>query len=214
MGATGLFGRSPAVRARLRSCTGWVESGGYRELIVPWLPGYENSSPVRIGNDGLPANCSSTSSAEIADAMFQALKGRHGAIGTRPCAAGPVVLDYLATAWRATGRRHLGGARAARQHFVHSKIMAWVAFDRAGETSWNLKAFHEPGGTMARDSRRNPCRGLRSAVSTRTLTALCRPTASKRPRCQPCLLIPMVGFSSAPRTRGSAERFGLSRIDF
>ena len=50
--------------------------GGERwlpEQIVPWLPGYENSSPVRIGN-GASQQLQLDVFGEIVDAMFQALK--------------------------------------------------------------------------------------------------------------------------------------------
>src|SRR5215472_11096411 len=77
------------------------EVGGERwlpELIVPWLPGYENSAPVRIGNDA-SRQLQLDVFGEIADAMFQALKA-----GMPPSARGlqlrPVVLDYLAKIWR------------------------------------------------------------------------------------------------------------------
>jgi GH15 family glucan-1,4-alpha-glucosidase len=105
--------------------------GGERwlpELIVPWLSGYENSSPVRIGN-GASQQLQLDVFGEIADAMFQAPKA-----GVPPSERGralrPVVLNYLGTAWRQPDEG-LWEVRGRRQHFVHSKVMAWVAFDRA-----------------------------------------------------------------------------------
>src|SRR5712672_1867759 len=72
--------------------------GGERwlpELIVPWLRGYENSSPVRIGN-AAHEQLQLDVFGEIADAMFQALKS-----GMQPAERGralrPVVLEYLTT---------------------------------------------------------------------------------------------------------------------
>ena len=66
---------------------------------------------------------------EVADVMFQALKA-----GMEPSERGqalrPVVLEYLATAWRQPDEG-VWETRGGRQHFVHSKVMAWVAFDRA-----------------------------------------------------------------------------------
>src|SRR3984893_1681038 len=105
--------------------------GGERwlpELIVPWLPGYENSSPVRIGNDA-SRQLQLDIFGEIADAMFQTLKAGM-APSERAHALRPVVLDYLATAWRQPDEG-IWEVRGGRQHFVHSKVMAWVAFDRA-----------------------------------------------------------------------------------
>ncbi len=98
------------------------------ELIIPWLPSYENSSPVRIGNAAYQ-QLQIDVFGEIADATFQALKA-----GMEPSERGqalrPVVLEYLATAWRQPDEG-VWETRGGRQHFVHSKVMAWVAFDRA-----------------------------------------------------------------------------------
>jgi GH15 family glucan-1,4-alpha-glucosidase len=105
--------------------------GGERwlpELIVPWLPGYENSSPVRIGN-GAYEQLQLDVFGETADAIFQALKA-----GMEPSARGralqPLIAEHLATAWRQPDEG-IWEVRGGRQHFVHSKVMAWVAFDRA-----------------------------------------------------------------------------------
>ena len=118
--------------------------GGERwlpELTVPWLPGYENSAPVRIGNDA-SRQLQLDVFGEIADAMFQALKA-----GMAPSERGqkvrPVVLDYLATAWRQPDEG-IWEVRGGRQHFVHSKVMAWVAFDRAAN-ELEAQAFNDPG---------------------------------------------------------------------
>ena len=48
-GASGCCGRSPAIRPRCRSCTGWRVSAASREFVADWLPGYDGN-PVRIGN--------------------------------------------------------------------------------------------------------------------------------------------------------------------
>jgi GH15 family glucan-1,4-alpha-glucosidase len=105
--------------------------GGERwlpELIVPWLPGYENSSPVRIGN-GAYEQLQLDVFGETADAIFQAIKA-----GMEPSERGralqPLIAEYLATAWRLPDEG-IWEVRGGRQHFVHSKVMAWVAFDRA-----------------------------------------------------------------------------------
>src|SRR6185437_8143261 len=105
--------------------------GGERwlpELIVPWLPGYENSAPVRIGNDA-SRQLQLDVFGELADSMFQAYKA-----GMQPTERGrglrSVILDYLATAWRQSDTG-IWEVRGGPQHFVHSKVMAWVAFDRA-----------------------------------------------------------------------------------
>jgi GH15 family glucan-1,4-alpha-glucosidase len=112
------------------------------ELMIPWLPGYENSSPVRIGN-AAAQQLQIDVYGEIADAMLQTLKA-----GMMPSARGyalrPLVLDYLATAWREPDEG-IWEVRGGRQHFVHSKVMAWVAFDRAAD-DLATQVFAETGG--------------------------------------------------------------------
>jgi GH15 family glucan-1,4-alpha-glucosidase len=97
-------------------------------MILDWLPGYENSVPVRTGNAAY-RQLQLDVFGETADAMFQAYKG-----GLEPSPRGlelrPVVLDYLAKAWREPDEG-IWEVRGGPQHFVHSKVMAWVAFDRA-----------------------------------------------------------------------------------
>ncbi|RMO05055.1 Glycoside hydrolase protein [Pseudomonas cichorii] len=104
--------------------------GGERRLQeyeLPWLSGYKGSQPVRIGN-GAATQMQLDVYGEVADAMIQALKGgmpRH----PRSIAISKVVMPFLETVW------HLPDAgiweiRSEPRHFTHSKVMAWVAFDR------------------------------------------------------------------------------------
>ena len=124
--------------------------GGERwlpELIVPWLAGYENSPPVRIGNAAYQ-QLQIDVFGEIADAMFQALKA-----GMEPSERGlalqPVIMEHLATAWRQPDEG-IWETRGGRQHFVHSKVMAWVAFDRAA-TAMQAQGLDEVSTPLAGD---------------------------------------------------------------
>ena len=107
--------------------------GGERwlpELTIPWLSGYEGSSPVRVGNDARQ-QFQLDVIGEVADALFQARKG--GIASTeRGNAIRPVVLNYLAKIWK-NPDEGIWEVRGGPQHFVHSKVMAWVAFDRAAK---------------------------------------------------------------------------------
>ncbi len=98
------------------------------EWEVPWLPGYESSSPVRIGN-GAHAQVQLDVYGELMDALHQARRG-----GLGPDEAGwalqKALLSHLETVWREPDRG-MWEVRGPPQHFTHSKIMAWVAFDRA-----------------------------------------------------------------------------------
>jgi GH15 family glucan-1,4-alpha-glucosidase len=105
--------------------------GGERwvpEMTIPWLTGYEDSSPARVGNAAYQQRQLDVFG-EIADAMFQARQAHMG-ISERGRALRPIVLKYLSTAWREPDEG-IWEVRGGTQHFVHSKVMAWVAFDRA-----------------------------------------------------------------------------------
>src|SRR5215467_3736724 len=107
--------------------------GGERwlpEQIVPWLPGYENSAPVRIGNDASQQQQLDVYG-EVFDTMYQARKGGI-AVSERGHAIRPLVLEYLMKAWHEPDEG-LWEVRGGRRHFVHSKVMAWVAFDRGAD---------------------------------------------------------------------------------
>jgi GH15 family glucan-1,4-alpha-glucosidase len=107
--------------------------GGERRLTeweVPWLPGYEGSAPVRIGN-GAVNQLQLDVYGEIVDALYHAQShglppNQHGE------AIGPVILDHLAKIWDQPDEG-IWEVRGPRQHFTHSKVMAWAAFDRAAK---------------------------------------------------------------------------------
>jgi GH15 family glucan-1,4-alpha-glucosidase len=176
--------------------------GGERwlpELIISWLPGYENSCPVRIGNAAYQ-QLQIDVFGEIADAMFQARKA-----GMEPSERGralrPVVLEYLATAWRQPDEG-IWEMRGERQHFVHSKVMAWVAFDRAAN-ELETQAFKESGlrwREIADEIHGEVCeRGFDC-----DLNSFVQAYGSKRLDAS-LLLLPLVGFLPAadPRIRGT-----------
>jgi GH15 family glucan-1,4-alpha-glucosidase len=176
--------------------------GGERwlpELTIPWLPGYENSAPVRIGN-GASQQLQLDVFGEIADAMFQGLKAGM-APSERGHALRPVVLEYLATAWRQPDEG-IWEVRGGRRHFVHSKVMAWVAFDRAAN-ELESQAFHESGRRwreIAEEIHAEVCeRGF-----DRELGSFVQAYGSKQLDAS-LLLIPIVGFLPAddPCVRGT-----------
>lgn len=105
------------------------------EWEVPWLPGYEGSRPVRIGN-AAAAQFQLDVYGEIADALFQATRG---GLPTpeRAYDLRQATLDYLETVWREPDEG-IWEVRAGRRHFTHSKVMAWVAFDRAAMSAQTL----------------------------------------------------------------------------
>ncbi|MBO0716126.1 MAG: glycoside hydrolase family 15 protein, partial [Rhizobiales bacterium] len=176
--------------------------GGERwlpELIVPWLPGYERSSPVRIGNAAYEQSQIDVFG-EIADAMLQTLKGGMP-LSARGVAIRPVILEYLSKAWRQPDEG-IWEVRGGAQHFVHSKVMAWVAFDRAANVV-ESEAFNESGQhwrKIADEIHAEVCeRGF-----DRDLNSFVQAYGSKRLDAG-LLLIPLVGFLPAtdPRVKGT-----------
>jgi GH15 family glucan-1,4-alpha-glucosidase len=107
------------------------------EWEVPWLPGFGGARPVRVGN-AAAAQLQLDVYGEIADAMFQARVHGMPSID-RWRAIGRAFLEHLETIWRKPDEG-IWEVRGPRQHFTHSKVMAWVAFDRA------VKSLEQFGG--------------------------------------------------------------------
>jgi GH15 family glucan-1,4-alpha-glucosidase len=98
------------------------------EWEVPWLPGYEGSRPVRVGN-AAHGQLQLDVHGEVMDALHQARRGGL-ATGAADWALQRALLEHLGAVWREPDEG-IWEVRGPRQHFTHSKVMAWVAFDRA-----------------------------------------------------------------------------------
>lgn len=98
------------------------------ELELDWLPGYQRAKPVRIGN-AASRQFQLDVYGEVMDALHQA---RHLGIEPEPAAWSlqRQMMEFLETAWRDPDEG-IWEVRGPRQHFTHSKVMAWVAADRA-----------------------------------------------------------------------------------
>jgi GH15 family glucan-1,4-alpha-glucosidase len=105
--------------------------GGERRLVefeVPWLPGYEGSVPVRIGNaaaDQLQLDVYG----EVLDALYIARRAGLEA-NNASWSLESALIELLATIWDQPDDG-IWEVRGGRKHFTHSKVMAWVAFGRA-----------------------------------------------------------------------------------
>jgi GH15 family glucan-1,4-alpha-glucosidase len=98
------------------------------EWEADWLPGYENSAPVRIGN-AAAGQLQLDVYGEVIDALQLSCKvGLHDDQHTWSLQRS--LLKFLEEHW-AEPDEGLWEVRGPRRHFVHSKVMAWVAFDRA-----------------------------------------------------------------------------------
>jgi GH15 family glucan-1,4-alpha-glucosidase len=98
------------------------------EVELTWLPGYKKSKPVRIGN-AASTQFQLDVYGEVMDSLHLA---RAADIDPHPEAWNVQIamLEFLESHWQDPDEG-LWEVRGSRRHFTHSKIMAWVAFDRA-----------------------------------------------------------------------------------
>jgi GH15 family glucan-1,4-alpha-glucosidase len=98
------------------------------ERELDWLPGFEGSSPVRVGN-AAAGQFQLDVYGEVMDALHQAR-----CIGIEPegsaWALQRALLDFLESNWDRADEG-IWEVRGPRRHFTHSRVMAWVAMDRA-----------------------------------------------------------------------------------
>ncbi|MGW6901875.1 glycoside hydrolase family 15 protein [Streptomyces sp. NBC_01727] len=130
---------------------------GERELgeaELDWLPGYENSGPVRVGN-GAANQLQLDVYGEITEALHLAhmtgLTRNDYAMGLQL-----KLIEYLENHWDEPDEG-IWEVRGPRRHFVHSKVMAWVAVDRtiklieSGDTDGPLERWRELRDDIHRD---------------------------------------------------------------
>jgi GH15 family glucan-1,4-alpha-glucosidase len=98
------------------------------EWEVGWLPGYERSAPVRVGNAAVDQRQLDVYG-EVIDALTL---GRQAGLpfDQHVWSLQRQLLDFLEKHWHEPDEG-IWEVRGPRRHFVHSKVMAWVAFDRA-----------------------------------------------------------------------------------
>ena len=97
------------------------------EWIADWLPGYEGSAPVRIGNDAVK-QVQFDVYGEVVDTL---MLGRQAGLSFDKHTGSLLdrLLTYLEGHWTEPDEG-IWEVRGGPEHFVHSKVMAWVAFDR------------------------------------------------------------------------------------
>jgi GH15 family glucan-1,4-alpha-glucosidase len=169
------------------------------ELELSWLPGYENSKPVRIGN-AAHSQFQLDVYGEVMDALYQSRR-----LGLEPEDAGwrlaMALVSFLESAWDKPDEG-IWEVRGPRRQFTHSKVMAWVAIDRL------VKAIENFG----REGPLERMRQLRAAIHEQ----VCREGFNARLGAfvqyygaeeldASLLMIPLVGFlpASDPRVRGT-----------
>ena len=178
--------------------------GGERRLTefeLPWLPGYEGSAPVRVGN-AASEQLQIDVYGEVMDALYQA---RARGLGKEPhaWALQKTLLSYLERAWHEPDDG-IWEIRGRRRHFVHSKVMAWVAFDRA------VRTVEEQGLDGPVDDWRRIRDAIEADVCERGFDkkrgSFVQSYGSKELDAS-LLMLPLVGFlpASDPRIRGTIE---------
>ena len=136
--------------------------GGERRLPeweVPWLPGYEGSKPVRIGNAAY-GQLQLDVFGEVMDALHQA-RCNGLAASESGWALQQAFLDAPRARCGRSRTKAFGRCAAARRHFTHSKVMAWVAFDRA------IKSAEKFGLDGPLDHWREVCAAIHADVCRR-----------------------------------------------
>ena len=169
------------------------------EWIAPWLPGYENSAPVRFGN-AAHSQLQLDIFGEIMDVHHQA---RRSGLSTNSSgwAAQLAFLEHLQKIWREPDEG-IWEVRGPPQHFTHSKVMAWVAFDRAIRSA---ETFGLEGPLDAwRRLRDEICEDVCTKGFDQSLGSFVQSYGSKYLDAS-LLLIPCVGFLpvSDPRVEGT-----------
>jgi GH15 family glucan-1,4-alpha-glucosidase len=112
---------------------------GERRLVeqeLRWLPGYKHSVPVRIGNDAY-TQFQLDVFGETMDTLHHAREHDIG-VSHDSWSLETLMLEYLEGHWREPDNG-IWEVRGGLQHFTHSKVMAWVAFDRAVATVERFK---------------------------------------------------------------------------
>ncbi|HEX5352727.1 MAG TPA: glycoside hydrolase family 15 protein [Rhodanobacteraceae bacterium] len=97
------------------------------EYELPWLPGYESSAPVRVGN-AASSQLQLDVYGEVMDALHQGR--RHGLSELESgWSLQRTMVEHLESIWQQPDDG-IWEIRGPRRHFTHSKVMVWVAFDR------------------------------------------------------------------------------------
>jgi GH15 family glucan-1,4-alpha-glucosidase len=172
------------------------------EFEVEWLSGYAGSTPVRIGN-AASEQLQLDVYGEVIDALHTARRGGLSA-SEHAWSLQRNLMEFLEGAWHEPDEG-IWEVRGPRRHFTHSKVLAWVAFDRAIDAveSFNRDGPLDRWKQTRQELHEEVCREsfnveLNSFVQSYGSNTLDAST----------LLIPLVGFLPAedPRVVGTIDR--------
>jgi GH15 family glucan-1,4-alpha-glucosidase len=178
--------------------------GGERRLDeyeVTWLSGYEDSKPVRVGN-GAAKQFQLDVFGEVADALHQA---RVGGIQAAPAgwALEKAFLREVTNDWQKPDEG-IWEVRGPKRDFVHSKVMAWVAVDRAirSAEAFGLEGPLDEWRALRQEIHDTVCeKGFDTELNSFTQYYGAKQLDAS------LLMIPLVGFLPAddPRVKGTVE---------
>ncbi|HUA33218.1 MAG TPA: glycoside hydrolase family 15 protein [Candidatus Binataceae bacterium] len=171
------------------------------ELELPWLAGYEASRPVRIGN-AAHEQFQLDVFGEVLDSLYL---GRKAGLEPNEDAwrLQAELTDFVASAWQQPDDG-IWEVRGPRQHFTHSKLMAWVAVDRSIKM---IERFRSSGEASKWKGLRDQ---IRDEICARGFDAERNSFVQhygSRELDASLLMIPMVGFlpASDPRVAGTVK---------
>jgi len=172
-----------------------------RAAEASWLPGYQGAAPVRIGN-AAATQYQLDVYGEVMDALHLTLTAGVDR-NTRAWEVQSVLLDFLESNWQRPDEG-IWEVRGPRRPFTHSKVMAWVAFDRAVKMveRFGLDGHLERWRGIRDEIHAEVCReGFDAARNT-----FVQYYGSKELDAS-LLLIPLTGFLPCedPRVRGTVE---------
>jgi len=169
------------------------------EAEIPWLPGYQGASPVRIGN-AASGQVQLDVYGELMDALSSARTGGIAA-PSHGWAMQVKILEHLEQIWHLDDEG-IWEVRGGRKPFTFSKVMAWVAFDRAVRDmeQWHLKGPLDRWRALRDDIHALVCaKGFNPTLNCFTQTFGGTELDAS------LLLLPLVGFLPAddPRIQGT-----------
>ncbi len=178
------------------------------EYELPWLPGYEGSQPVRVGN-AATNQLQLDVWGEVLDALWAARRSGLEA-SDESWQLQKALLDHLEGAWKEPDEG-IWEVRGPRRQFTHSKVMAWVAFDRAVRS---VEGFGLDGPVDRWRARRDEIHADVCANGVDERGVFVQSYGSKELDAS-LLLVPLTGFLPAkdPRVRATVDAIATELTD-
>ena len=179
------------------------------EWEIDWLPGYEGSAPVRIGN-AAAGQFQLDVYGEVMSALYESLHTGESGEG-RTWEFQLALMDFLKDGWREPDDG-IWEVRGPRRHFTHSKVMAWVAIDRAIRTAedYGMEGPIDQWRAVRQEIHDQVCdQGFNASKGSFTQYYGSEELDAS------LLMIPLVGFLPArdPRVRGTIEAIERELVD-